>query len=328
MTQWLLEGDPSLRWQVMRDLLDVPEDAWRAERLRVASDGDGARLLALAGQDGQWAGGSFVPEGFTPELWRQEGQPWTATTYCLTQLREFGLDPGMPRIREIVRLVGENSRWDHEGQRYWDGEVDTCINARTLADGSYFGLELTELTAWMLREQQPDGGWNCERENGSVRSSFDTTINAVEALLEVERSGQGGDEVSAARAAGEEYLLERSLLRRLSTGELVDREYLDLSYPRRWRYDVLRAADHLRSAAVRDGKAPDLRMQEAVEHIRSRRQEDGRWLLDSELRGRVWFTLDDGVGLPSRWVTLKALRVLKWWDAQHEAAASVAAPVS
>jgi len=315
VVDWLLSGDPALRWQVLRDLLDAPASVWEAERARIATEGAGARLLALAGEDGQWAGGSFVPEGFTPADWKAEGQPWTATTYSLTQLREFGLDPSTPRIREIVELVGRNSRWDHDGQRFWDGEVDTCINARTLADGVYFGLALPALVEWMLAEQQPDGGWNCERENGSVRSSFDTTINVLEALLELERNGQGTPETRRARRAGEEYLLERGLFRRKSTGEPADPGYLELRYPWRWRYDVLRAADHLRAASLVDGTAPDPRLAPVIDHLRFRRQADGRWLLDEELRGRVWFTLDDGAGLPSRWITFRALRVLRWWEA-------------
>jgi hypothetical protein len=305
MIDWLLDSDPAVRWQALRDVLDAPEAQWRTERAKVATEGWGAQLLALEDEDGQWAGGSFVPAGFTPADWEREGQPWTATHYALTQLREFGLDPA--RMREAVKLIGEHSRWDHEGQPFWEGEVDDCINGRTIADGAYFGVDVSGIVARELAARLPDGGWNCYTEYGAQVSSFASTLNVLEGLLEYERATGGTPATRAARASGEAYLLERRLFRRLSTGEPADPRFLEFLYPSRWNYDVLRALDYFRSA-----DAWDPRLEEAIEHVRARRRDDGTWALDWSPPGRVWFALDDGPGKPSRWVTLRALRVIKW----------------
>jgi hypothetical protein len=315
-TGWLLDSDPSIRWQTMRDVLGAPESQWRAERARVETEGWGARLLGLEDEDGQWAGGAFVPRGFDWQEWEDVGQPWTATSYALTQLREFGLDPSSDRARQAVEKVGASSRWDHAGQPFWAGEVEECINGRTLADGAYFGVNVAPIAARLAGERLDDGGWNCERANGSVRSSFASTINVLEGLLEYESATGGTPASRAARASGEEFLLRRSLFRRLSTGETADEEFLTFLYPSRWYYDVLRALDYFRAAASRPGAVPDPRLAAAVERVRSARKPDGRWLLGRSLPGRVWFELDDGAGQPSRWVTLRALRVLRWWDSQ------------
>jgi hypothetical protein len=314
VTDWLLDSDPAIRWQVLRDLQDAPEAQWREERARVESEGWGARLLAHQDADGQWDGGSFIPRGFTPQEWTEVGQPWTTTSHVLSQLRELGLDPASAAASRTVRLVGENSRWDEGGQPYWAGETEECINGRTVADGAYFGVDVSPIVTRLLGERLEDGGWNCERPRGSTRSSFDTTINVLEGLAEYERATGGTPESRAARRAGEEYLLQRRLFRRLSTGEPADEDYLSFLHPNRWRYDVLRALDYFRAAADLDGDGPDPRLEEAVGHVRSKRTADGRWLLDRTPRGRVWFDVDDGVGRPSRWVTLRALRVLRWWE--------------
>jgi hypothetical protein len=311
---WLLHSDPSVRWQVMRDLLDCPEPEWTAERARVATEGWGARLLSCEDEDGQWAGGAFFPRGFDFREFEEVGQPWTATAFSLSQLRELGLDPACERARRMVGLVGANSRWDHAGQPYWEGEVEECINGRTVADGAYFGVDIAPLADRLAGERQADGGWNCERANGSVRSSFASTINVLEGLLEYERATGGTPASREARRSGEEYLLERGLFRRASTGEPADAQFLSFLYPSRWRYDVLRALDYFRSAAGLTDAAPDPRLADAVDLVRSRRQEDGTWLLDWSLPGRVWFEMDDGAGKPSVWVTLRAMRVLRWWD--------------
>jgi hypothetical protein len=312
---WVLDGDPAIRWQVQRDLLDAPESAWSAERTRVETEGFGARLLSHQDEDGQWAGGSYIPSGFTRREWEEVGQPWTATAFSLSLLREFGLDPSSDRARRTVELIGANARWDHDGQPYWEGEVEECINGRTVADGAYFGVDVSPIVDRLVGEVQDDGGWNCERANGSTRTSFDTTINVLEGLLEHERATGGTTASRAARASGEEYLLERGLFRRLGTGAPADEDFLRFVHPNRWRYDVLRALDHYRAAGVLTGAAPDPRLGDAIAYVRSRRREDGTWPLDWNLPGRTWFDVDDGEGEPSRWVTLRALRVLRWWEA-------------
>jgi hypothetical protein len=311
---WLVDSDPSIRWQVMRDLLDVPEPEWRAERAKVETEGWGARLLACEDEDGQWAGGAFFPRDFDAREWQQVGQPWTATAFSLSQLREFGLDPSSDRARRAVQLIGANSRWDEGGQPYWQGEVEECINGRTVADGAYFGVDVSSIVGRLVGERLDDGGWNCERASGSVRSSFATTINVLEGLLEYERVTGGTPESREARTSGEEFLLERGLFRRLSTREPADGQFLRFGHPNRWRYDVLRALAHFRSAAALTGAAPDPRLGDAVGQVRSRRLADGTWLLDWSPAGRVWFDVDDGAGRPSRWVTLRAMRVLRWWE--------------
>lgn len=314
MTTWLLDSDPAIRWQVMRDLLDEPEEVWRTERKRVETTGWGAELLARRDPDGQWAGGAFLPAGFTSQLWQEEGQPWTATAFALNDLRIWGLDPDSDAARETVRLVGEHARWDEGDQPYWDGEVEECINGRTVADGAYFGIDMAALVARLVGERQPDGGWNCERANGSVRSSFDSTINVLEGLLEFERATGGTPESRAARQAGEEFLLERALYRRKSTGEPADLDYMKLLHPYRWWYSVLRALDYMRASATSTGSAVDGRLEPALDYLRSRRLPDGRWPVDDRPRGRQWFEVEDGPGTPSRWVTMTALRILRWAD--------------
>jgi hypothetical protein len=311
---WLLDSDPAIRWQVMRDLADAPEPEWQAERAKVATEGWGARLLAAQDDDGQWDGGAFLPRGFDLQEWRDVGQPWTGTLFSLSQLREFGLDPASDQVSRGVQLIGASSRWDHAGQPYWDGEVEECINGRVVADGAYFGVDVSPIVRRLVDERLDDGGWNCERANGSTRSSFATTINVLEGLLEYERATGGTPESRAARTTGEEYLLARRLFRRLSTGEPADEEFLAFRYPTRWQYDVLRALDYFRSAAAVTGVAPDQRLGDAIDHVRSRRLETGNWIADRTLPGRVWFEMDDGAGKPSRWVTLRAMRVLRWWQ--------------
>jgi hypothetical protein len=313
---WLLDSDPSIRWQVIRDLLDAPEPEWRAERAKVETEGWGARLLSCEDADGQWAGGAFLPSGFDFREWQEVGQPWTATMFSLSQLREFGLDPASDRIRRAVELIGASSRWDHAGEPYWEGEVEECINGRIVADGAYFGVDVSAIAGRLASERLDDGGWNCERINGSVRSSFATTINVLEGLLEYQRATGGTPQSREARQSGEEFLLERRLFRRLSTGEPADEQFLCFVHPNRWHYDVLRALDYFRCAAALAGAAPDPRLDEAIGHIRSRRLDDGTWPLDWRLAGRVWFDVDDGAGQPSRWVTLRSMRVLRWWDEQ------------
>jgi hypothetical protein len=310
VTDWLLEGDPAIRWQVLRDLVAASPDEVEAERARVEHEGWGAALLAAEDADGLWAGGACFPGDYDWDD-RPPGQPWTATMHTLQTLRLLGLDPQSPSARAAIALVAENARWEHEGQRFFDGEVEPCINGRTVETGAYFGVDVAPLAERLLGERLDDGGWNCEAERGSVRSSFDTTINVLDGLLEFELVTGGSPAVREARLAGEEYLLRRMLFRRQSTGAVVDPDYLEFAFPYYWHYDVLRALDYFRGA----GERPDPRMAEAVELVRGKKQPDGRWLLDRIHEGAVFFDLEAPVGEPSRWNTLRAMRVLAWWDA-------------
>ncbi len=317
VVEWLLDSDPAIRWQVMRDLADAPEEDVAAERARVAGEGWGARLLALQREDGQWAGGTPTFASAEATGWWQSlpadrrgtlFPEWTSTAWSLALLREFGLDPGSPAARRAVRLVRENCRWEHDGEPFFAGEVEPCINGRTVALGAYFGEDVKGIVDRLLGEQMSDGGWNCEQENGSTRGSFHSTIEVLTGLLEYERATGGLPEVSAARLRGQEYLLERRMLRRLSTGDVIDPAWLHFSYPTFWHYDALRGLDYLRAAQA----VPDERLDEAIALVESRRDADGRWPLENPHPGKLHFEMDDGVGRPSRWNTLRAMRVLRW----------------
>jgi hypothetical protein len=309
---WLLDSEPAVRWQVLRDLADAPAEIVAAERARVATEGWGARLLALQGEDGQWAGGALFParRAKSESGEQSKGQPWTATAYSLVLLRDFGVDPDCDKVRRAVAQVREHCRWEHAGQPFFSGEVEPCINGMVVTLGAYFRQDVDGVVARLLAEQLEDGGWNCEAENGSVRSSFHTTIRVLEGLLAYERAAGGSAESIAARRRGEEYLLERKLLRRKSTGAVIDLAWLQFSFPTRWHYDVLRGLEYFRAA----GDPPDRRVDEAIQLVRSKQQSDGTWLLENTHPGAVHFAIDDGDGRPSRWNTLRALRVLRWYE--------------
>ncbi|WP_374225850.1 squalene cyclase [Pseudonocardia sp. KRD291] len=327
---WLRDSDPALRWQVERDLLREPPEVWEATRARIATEGFGARLLALQDPDGQWAGGAFFPADFRgtpPDDPRSDGtepdspgpdagQPWTATTWTLNSLREWGLDPAVLRRRRTVELLAENSRWEYEDLPYWGGEVDCCINAWTVANGLWLGADVTGVVDWFLDHRLPDGGWNCEWVEGSTRSSVHSTLNSLKGILAHDIATGGTEATRAARRSGEEYLLERGLFRRLSTGEPLAPWVGRFAYPFRWFYDVLNAAEYFRDAALADGTAPDPRLAEAIELVRAARQPDGTWLQARRHPGRVWFEVDVAAGEPSKWLTLSGTRVLDWWDAR------------
>ena len=319
VVEWLLDSDPALRWQVERDLAHAPEDVWRATRARVATEGFGARLLALQDPDGQWAGGAYFPADFDfagPEAAEGAGQPWTATTWTLNSLREWGLDAAVLRERRTVELLAENCRWEYEDLPYWGGEVDCCINAWTVANGVWLSADITGIVDWFLEQQLPDGGWNCEWVEGSTRSSFHSTLNSLKGLLAYDAATGGTDATRAARRCGEEYLLQRGLFRRLSTSEPVAPWVNRFAYPLRWSYNVLNAAEYFRQASLIDGATPDPRMADAIELIRAARQQDGTWLQAGRHPGRVWFEVDAPAGEPSKWLTLYGTRVLAWWECQ------------
>lgn len=289
----------------MRDLTDASPEAIAAERGRVAREGLGAAILARQDADGAW---------------RQDGAPaWLTTLFTLQLLRASGVDPADARVDAAMALPEARLRWkDLEdgwnvraaelgGNPFFEGEEEPCINGGVLAFGSYFGRPSEKLARRLVSEQLADGGWNCEAP-GSVRSSFHTTICVLEGLLEYERAVGGAPEVASARRRGEEYLLERGLFRRLSTGAVANAEFLELAFPPRYHYDVLRGIDYFRAA----GGEPDARVRDAVELIVSRRQADGRWVLDRAYDEALAVMTGEREGEASRWNTLRALRVLRW----------------
>jgi hypothetical protein len=316
---WLLDSDPALRWQVERDLVGRPPEVWEATRAQTSAEGFGARLLAHQDSDGQWAGGAFFPADFDfdgPEAAEGAGQPWTATTWTLNSLREWGVDSVVLRERRTVELLAEHSRWEYEDLPYWSGEVDCCINAWTVANGVWLGADITGIVDWFLEHRLSDGGWNCDWVEGSTRSSFHSTLNSLKGLLAYDAATGGTEETRAARRSGQEYLLQRGLFRRLSTGEPVGPWIDQFAYPFRWSYNVLNAADYFRQASLLDSSGADPRMADAIELIRAARQPNGTWLQGDRHPGRVWFEVDAPEGQPSKWLTLFGTRVLAWWDSQ------------
>jgi hypothetical protein len=306
--EWLLDSDPSIRWQVMRDLTGAPAEEVAAERAKVATKGWGAQLLALQGADGRWGGAAW-------------NRGWNSTMHVLMLLRDLGLDPAGDPARCAVGLVRDGVTWkgcgppECDSNPFFAGELEPCINGQVGAVGAYFGQDVRGLIHRLLAGQLPDGGWNCEAENGSTRSSFNTTICVLEALLEYELTGGSSPEVTAARLRGQEYLIERRLFRRRSTGDVIARDrkggaaWTRFAFPTWWHYDVLRGLEYLRRAGV----TPDERMAEAVALVDSKRNGNGRWPLEVRYPGEMPVELDDGEGQPSRWNTLRALRVLDWY---------------
>jgi hypothetical protein len=302
---WLLGSDPSIRWQVLRDLTDASADEVAAERARVASEGAGASLLARQEPDGHWDGGT-------------SGRDW-GTLRALLWLRGMGLDPASDAARRAITAVRDHVTWQGvlpqdaawHGRPLFAGEVEPCINGRVVAVGAYFGQDVQVVVDRLLGEQMADGGWNCEQENGSTRGSFNTTINVVEGLLEHEIATGGTPMTRAARLRGEEYILERRLFRRLSTGEVADPDWLGFSFPTGYHYDALRGLEYLRTAGV----VPDERIAEAIALVESKRDADGRWPLEKVYEDEPSLESDEREGRPSRWITLRALRVLRWAEA-------------
>jgi len=317
VTEWLLDSDPAIRWQVMRDLTDASDEDVAKERSRVATEGWGAQLLAMQGADGSWGGTAW-------------NHGWDSTMHILTLLREFGLEPASDEVRRAVGLVRDHVHWmgwdwdgkwqgrNFVGNPFFAGEVEPCINGQVMASGVYFGQDCQRIVDRLLNEQLPDGGWNCEAENGSTRSSFNTTICVLEALLEYELAGGTNAAVTQARLRGQEYLLERRLFYRLSTGEAIKRDregsisFIRFAFPTWWHYDVLRGLEYLRRARVK----PDERMAEAIDLVESKRDSDGRWSLEVLYPGNMPIEMYEGEGQPSRWNTLRALRVLDWYSAR------------
>ncbi len=294
--QWLLDSDPAIRWQVMRDLTDAAPEAIAAERARAATEGWGAELLARQSRGGKWGG-------------TKEDRGLLITFYSLVVLKDLGLDPASKEARRAIDRVDKQLvfRW-HGNRRFFQGEVEPCINGRILGLGAYFKEPDDALADQLVGEQLEDGGWNCEAPK-SLRSSFHTTICVLEGLLEYERAGGKSAKVAKARKRAETYMLERRMFRSLRTDEVIDNRWLRFSFPPFWHYDVLRGLDYLRDAGIK----PDGRVKEAVEIVMKRRHQNGRWPVNLLHREWIPLQMETETGRASRWNSLRALRVLRWY---------------
>jgi hypothetical protein len=298
---WLLDSDPAISWQAMRDLTGASPAAIAAERARVPREGIGAEILAHQVSDGSWH--------------RADAPVWLPTLYTFLLLRATGVDRAEPAVDSAVTRLNADFRWDEEfGKKpFFEGEVEPCINGGVLALGAYFGRPTESLARRLVGEQLEDGGWNCEAPK-SPRSSFHTTICVLEGLLEYERAVGSAPAIAAARRRGEEYLLKRRLFRRYSTGEVANPAFLKFAFPPRYNYDILRALDYFRDADLNSDAQPDARIGDALHVVKSRQQTDGRWLLDGAYDEALALPFGESVGEPSRWNTLRALRVLRWYE--------------
>ena len=307
--RWLLEGDPAIRWQTLRDLAGASDRIVERERRRVARDGWGARLLARQDRKGTWAAGRSSDGLYSPK--------WISTTYTMLLLRDFGLPPGDRRARKACRRLLDGGRRSDGGVRYgtwarWTGRGETCVTGMILSILSYFEYDderLDTVAGHLLERQMPDGGWNCRRPAGATHASLHTTILALEGLRHYEmHRGRKAGRVRTAQRRGREFLLRHRLFRSHRTGEVIKPVFTRFSFPPRWHYDVLRALDHFQAV-----NAPrDARLADAIDLVRRGRRADGRWPLQHTYKGKTYFELER-LGSPSRWNTLRALRVLKWW---------------
>jgi hypothetical protein len=302
VTRWLLAGDCAIRWQVLRDLLGAREEVWRAEQRRVATSGWGLRLLGRQRDDGNWGRGPYRPK-------------WTCTTYTMQLLWQMGLEPRHPAAVAAGRRCLEEGLGDDGGINFWrPGRKigETCVTGMILGQLGHFRVDdrrVDRILGYLLGEQMPDGGWNCRRPDGAVHSSFHTTISVLEGLREhVPRDGGRSRAAEEAAVRAREFLLAHRLFRSHRTGRTVAGEMTRFHFPPHWHYDVLRGLDYFRSV----GAPRDARLRDAIRLLESRRAAGGRWLLPRGYPGAVHFAME-APGAPSRWNTLRALRVLAWW---------------
>lgn len=298
---WLLDGDPAIRWQVLRDLADAPPERWRSEQERIGQEGWGADLLARRDGDGRWAGGLYSPK-------------WISTTYTLLLLWRMGLSRSHPAAVASTRLLTDRPVWvfGRSDKSYWEA----CVAGFGLSLASWFADDFgppENLVTEILDAQMEDGAWNCRRPRGATHSSFHTTINVLEGLGQYRAVGGPLSEATEkAEESGREFLCDHALYRSHRTGEVVDPRMGRLPFPPRWHHNILRGLDYFQAA----GAPPDPRLAEPVSVLLGYRRNDGRWPVHAGYSGKVWFAMESGPG-PSRWNTLRALRVLRWWEERH-----------
>ena len=303
---WLLDGDPAIRWQTLKDLVGAGKQTVAREQNKVAREGWGARLLAKQDSGGAWARGKSSDDGlYHPK--------WTSTTYTMLLLRDFGLPADNPRARKACRLLLDEGLQRDGGINYgWWGVSETCVTGMVLSILSHFQYEDDRLDAvadHLLTQQMPDGGWNCRRRMGATHSSVNTTISALEGLRLYElRRGRKLRAVREAQRRGREFLLVHRLFRSHRTGKIIKPAFIRFAFPPRWHYDILRALDYFQAV-----DAPrDVRLADAIGIVESTQLADGRWALQQSYKGKTYFEMER-LNAPSRWNTLRALRVLKWW---------------
>jgi hypothetical protein len=304
LIEWLMDGDPAIRWQVMRDLLGASERDWKAEQRRTVEAGWGARLLALQEADGGWGGGIYSPK-------------WISATYTLLLLRSIGIPRDCEAAQRGARLVLNRLLGASCDQAFRQklADCDRCIVGMILQLAVYFAIDDQRVEAIvdnLLSEMMPDGAWNCRRERRPRphHSSFHTTFNVLDGLREyIELSdGPRRDDVLAAERSALELVLQHRLYKSDKTGQIINVKFTKLSLPYRWQYNVLRGLEYFaRADAPRDSRAQD-----AIDLLHEQRRTDGRWPVQHKYTGKVFFEIEP-IGGPSRWNTLRALRVLRWW---------------
>jgi len=303
LIDWLLEGDPAIRWQVHADLLDSDEETIRKERIKITTTGWGAKLLSHQDKEGTWAGALYSPK-------------WTSTTYTLLLLRRIGLDPDNPGAQKGSRILLEEGFSKDGGINYWQkyySQSETCVTGMTLSILAYFNIQdnrLISIAEHLLGVQMEDGGWNCRRPGGATHSSFHTTLIVLEGFREyLQKFDEHKEKIIKARDRAVEFLLEHRLYKSHRTGHIVKPQMTQFCFPPRWKYDVMTVLDYLRSVNVQKNE----RMQDAIDLLISKRRKDGTWLLQRPHPGKIFFELETA-GEPSRMNTLRGMRILKWWE--------------
>jgi len=300
LKNWLLEGDPAIRWQTFRDLLDAKPETVRNERQKIAAQGWGAQLLTLQQDSGMWGGGLYSPK-------------WISTTYTMLLLRRLGLEPKHSQALKACALLLDRGFYRDGGINYFKvlDHSETCVTGMVLSILAYFqfdDLRINSMVEHLLDQRMPDGGWNCESYNGAVHSSFHTTISVLEGLFEYQGlSGLYETEIISAVNCAVDFLLRHRLFKSDKTGKIVNPNMTRFSFPPRWYYDVLRALDYFQASS----QPYDPRLFDALELVHKKRQKDGVWRLQNRHPGRTFFEMEQP-GKSSRWNTLRALRILKW----------------
>ena len=321
--EWLMQGDPAIRWQTMRDLLECDQDGYQRERLKVADNGWGARYLSYQEANGLWGAGIYSPK-------------WISTTYTMLTLRRIGVPADNQQVQKGCQLLLERGFYQDGGINYFQSyeQSEACVTGMVLSVLSFFrypDARKDDLADHLLGRQMPDGGWNCMDYRGDTHSSFHTTISVLEGLLEYQRSGaEVSAEVESTRLRAHEFLLQHRLYKSHRTGEVVNVRMQRMPFPPRWFYDFLRALDYFQdyykwrskiNSAYPDPESEQLdrahqrdeRFSDGIELLISKEKADGRWNMMRGPSGKVYFDMEQA-GKSSRWNTLRALRVLKWWE--------------